>query len=277
MQFTRRKLLAGIGLGAFGAGGFALGRSQPRYTHYTYAATEDHDDRQLRIAWYERYNGAFVESQNGTNDADLNATLDPETDPAYVTDADLVTDVAGPVIAVGNVLPGDEGTLVVGLEAAADASLLEEPLDVWLHTAITDDAESDVNGPEAAAGDATTDDGELDDEVFVEVWRDGSPLGTCNGRKDFDETLEGPVVERASIDEAFGPSSDAGSDTGILAIESLGSGQSRCLALGWEFPLESATNRSQGDSVQFDFVFGAVPAGSASPFSDVTTEDADGN
>ncbi|WP_424017059.1 hypothetical protein ACOZ4N_14400 [Halorientalis pallida] len=266
MQLTRRKLLGTIGIGAVGAGVLG-GRGGPEYTHYTYAATADLDDRRVRVAWYERYNGDFRENQNGTAQASLDATLDPETAPAYVAEATYVTDASGPVISVGDVMPGDEGVLVVGLEAVEDADFVPEPVDVWLRAAVTGDEEHGVNGPESAAGDTTADDGELDEEVLVEVWKDGSPLGTCDGTKQFDEALEGPLVEQAPMREAFGSASAVGSATGLLALTGLDPGESRCVALAWTFPYDAATNRSQGDSATFDVAFGAVPEGGESPFT----------
>ena len=109
--------------------------------------------------------------------------------------------------------------------------------------------------------------GELDEEVFVELWRDGAPLGSCNGQKDFTESLEGSLVARSPIGVAFGTSSDVGDADGQRVLSSVSPGQSRCIAFGWEFPESTATNRSQGDGVEFDLVFGAVPAGGASPFT----------
>jgi hypothetical protein len=266
MQLTRRQLLGTIGIGTLGVGGVLSGREGPEYTHYAYAATADLDDRRVRVAWYERYNGDVLETQAGTAGG-LDETLAPDRAPAYVTEATYVTDATGPVLSVGNVMPGDEGVLVVGLEAADDADFVAEPVDVWLRTAITNDEEAGINGPESAAGDTTADDGELDEELLVEVWKDGSPLGTCDGTKQFDEELEGPLVERAPTKEGFGAGSAAGSTTGLLALTGLDPGASRCLALAWAFPYEAATNRSQGDGVAFDVQFGAVPAGNGSPFT----------
>lgn len=265
MQLTRRELLGAIGLGTLGVGGFALGRDRPQYTYYTYAAHGDVDDHRLRIAWYERYNGQFRESHGGTADEGFDATLDPDTEPAYLAEASFVVDAAGPVVTVGNVLPGDRGTLVVGLEAADDGDFIPEPLDVWLQAAVTGDEERGVNGPEAAAGD-TAATGELDDELRVELWRDGSPLGSCDGEQDFIEDFEAPLVPQAPLSVAFAGSAPAGSDTGLLAIEGLQPGESRCVALAWTFPEATATNRSQGDSVAFDVRFGGVGTGTPSPF-----------
>jgi len=263
MEFTRRELLAGIGGGTLAVGGLSLGRRTPDFTQYTYAAPDDDTaDGAVRVAWYETYNGASVENHAGTGDG-VDATLDPASEPAYVVEATYVTDATGPVVSVGNVLPGDRGTLVVGLEVVDREAA--EPTDVWVRATLTADAENGRNGPELAGGDVTDDDGELDEVAFVELWRDGSPLGTCNGRKEFDEGLEAPVVERATFGEAFGLDADAGDADGVLALEGLAVGALRCVALAWELP-EGTDNRAQGDGLGFDLSFGGVPAGAGSPF-----------
>jgi hypothetical protein len=266
MKLTRRELLLGAGLSALGIAGITTGRSRPQYTHYTYAADGNVADRRIRVAWYERYNGAFQETQNGTNDPGFDSALDPNTAPEYVDDPRHVTDVTGPVLSVGGVMPGDRGSLVVGLDVADDGDFVAEAVDVWLRGSLGADAENGLNGPERAAGDTSAANGELDDEVVVELWRDGSPLGSCNGRKDVTERLDDPIVSAAPLSVAFGESTVVGSATGQRVYEALGPGESRCLALRWSFPVASATNRSQGDSTVFDVQFGAVPAGADSPF-----------
>jgi hypothetical protein len=264
MQITRRELLAGIGLGTLGVGGISLGRGRPQFSYYTYASDGDLDDRRVRVAWYERYNGSFQESHDGATDPGFDAALDPDSPPVYLQEATL-----GPVLTVSGVLPGDDGNLVVGLEVVDSEEFLAEPLDIWVQTRLTADTEGRVNEPEATAGDTSATDGELDEEVFVELWRDGAPLGSCNGRKDFTESLEGPIVARSPMRDAFGTSSDIGDDDGQRVLQSVSPGQSRCVALAWSFPEASATNRSQGDGVSFDLVFAGVPAGAASPFTEV--------
>lgn len=261
MQPTRRQLLAGLGAGSLGLGlGFgwtSLATGRPQFRHYTYAATDGPDARGVRVAWYERYNGVFQEAQAGAADPGLADATDPDTLPAY-------TDAGGPVLTVGNVLPGDEGSLVVGLEVSDGEEPAAEPLDIWLQTRLTSDAENGTNGPERAAGD-TTPDGDLDEELLVELWRDGAPLGSCNGRKDFTEQLEGPIVARSPVRVGLGPASDVGDGDGQRLFRAVAPGESRCVALSWQFPESSATNRSQGDSVGFDLVFAGTSA-SASPF-----------
>jgi hypothetical protein len=266
MQLTRRQLLVGLGTGALGMTGAALTRERPQYTHYTYASDGDLDDRRVRVAWYERYNGVGLESQAGPAEASLAETLDPGTDPTYVNDPTDVTAVNGPIVTVGNVLPSDGGTLVVGLEAVDGGDFIAEPLDVWLRGVVTDDAEGGLNEAEAAVGDRSPDDGELDDQLTVELWRDGSPLGSCDGRREFFEALEAPLVERAPVRTAFGPGSDVGDADGQRVLTGLTPGTSRCFALAWTLPRGSGGNRVQSDGVAFELAFGAVPAGAASPF-----------
>lgn len=264
MEFTRRELLAGFGGGTLAIGGLTLGRRPPRFSRYTYAAPDDDtNDGLLRVAWYETYNGAFVENHAGTTD-DAATTLDPATEPAYVEEATLVTDVSGPVVSVGNVLPGDSGTLVVGLEVVDGDGA--EPLDVWFRGVVTEDAENGLREPEATDGDTTPDDGELDETAFVEVWLDGSPLGSCDGIMDIDESLRAPLVARAPFADAFADDADAGDADGLRVFDDcLQPGALRCVALSWELPAES-DNRMQGDTLGFDFAFAAGPCDGDSPF-----------
>ncbi|MFW5956019.1 MAG: hypothetical protein ACOCQY_01305 [Halorhabdus sp.] len=271
MQLTRRELLAGVGAGALGFGGLRLVAASPEFHYYTYAADGDVDDRRVRVAWYERYNGTVQESQDGTAEPSFDDALDPDTAPAYVEEATYVTDVTGPVITIGNTLPGDEGTFVVGLEVVDDGEFIAEPLDIWLKALITADTENDINGPEEAAGDSTGTDGELDDQVVVELWRDGAPLGSCNGQQDFLETLERPIVARSPLRVAFGAGSNLGDADGQRVLNSIDPGRTRCIALSWAFPESTATNAAQGDSVTFDLAFAGVPVGTASPFTGGST------
>lgn len=267
MQLTRRELLAGIGAGTLGVGGLSLVPSGPEFHYYTYAADGDVDDRRVRVAWHERYNGAFQETHNGTADPGFDAALNPDTAPTYIDEATYVTGVSGPVLSVGNTLPGDKGTLVVGLEVVDDGDFIAEPLDIWLRARITADNENGINGPELAAGDTTATDGELDDQIVVELWRDGAPLGSCNGEKNFLESLESSIVPRSPLSVAFDPTSDVGDADGQRVLQGLDPGNTRCIALSWAFTEGTATNAAQGDGATFDLAFAGVPAEATSPFT----------
>lgn len=266
MKLTRRQLLAGVGLGTVGVGGFGVGRARPPYTHYTYASDGEPDDRRLRVAWFERYNGRLVETHGGDNVTATDA-VDPDSDPAYVENVALVTDTSGPVVSIGNVLPRDVGALVVGIEVADDLGFAPEPVDIWARSTLTS-VENGVNEPELTDGDVSPTDGELADELLVTLWEDDSPVGACNGVVEFDERLSGLIADDVPMREAFGSASALGGPAGTLAAESVFPGNRRCLSLLWSFDEAVATNRSQGDGVAFDLAFAGVPVGSSSPFSE---------
>jgi hypothetical protein len=121
-RITRRKLLASLGIGGAGVATGFIARDGPAYTNFTYAQSPAGDDR-VTVAWYETYNGSLLEHQGGTTDATANDTLDTTQQPLYVPE------VSGPVIRLGNILPGDRGRLAIGLSLAErpDGSGYESP------------------------------------------------------------------------------------------------------------------------------------------------------
>lgn len=262
MELTRRELMAGIGGGSLAVGGLSLRRGTPPFTNYTVAApAEDTNDSLLRIAWYETYNGRFVENHAGSS-ASYDETMDPAPTPAFVREATAGFEER-PVLALDNVLPGDRGTLVVGLDVDEQAT---DPIEVWFRAAVTDDAENGVNEPERTAGDDTPESGELDEAAVVELWMDESPIGSCDGLRNYDEVLRAPLVPRASFASAFGHSTGVASEAGIRLFDAcLDPGTLRCVALSWALP-EDASDRAQGDSLGFDFAFAAGPCDGESPF-----------
>ncbi|MFD1645260.1 hypothetical protein [Haloarchaeobius litoreus] len=239
-QLNRRDLLAGIGAGAVGlatlsgvSGAFG---SSPAYTHYTYAAPNS----LVRVAWFETYNGDVLEVQNGSTVTNGTTVLDPDESPAYVENA------SGPVVTLDNLMPGDEGTLVVGFEA------VDTPAQVRLLPQLAATAENGIVEPEVVAGDTTPTTGELQDALLVEVWRDSSLLGGCDGRRGLgDTTITSGTLQHVS--DEYGPE---GIDIGCLD-----GGESSCLGLAWRFDPVSAD--TQTDSVTFDLVCEAVSCGGA--------------
>lgn len=253
MQFTRRQLLAGLGGATLAGGGIVAARPRsPTFTRYTYAAPDDDtDDSRVRVAWYETYNGAFLEHQDGTGAATFNDTLDPDTAPAYVAEA------TGPVVSLAGVMPGDAGRLVVGLEVVDDQDA--EPTDIYVRGRVTSDLDNTVNEPELVDGDDPNESaGELDDELAVQLWKDGSPYGACNGNPDMGETR----VRDGSLAAAF----DQPLADGELLIENLAPGSTRCVGFRWELP-DTVGNIVQTDSVTFDLEFGATSRGAGNPFA----------
>ncbi|MFW6458897.1 MAG: hypothetical protein ACOCY6_05760 [Halodesulfurarchaeum sp.] len=263
MTLTRRQLLAGLGGATIVFGGTAFARRPPTFSQYTYAATtDDTSDAILRIAWYETRNGAFLENQGGTDD-DEEATLDPDVTPEYLREATERTDVDGPVLSLSNVLPGDYGTLVVGLEVLEEEA--PGPVALWFAGELTESAENGINEPERSAGDITPDVGELDDEATIEVWSDSSVLGSCDGLRTLEESLRAPIVDRDSFSSVFEPDASIVTEGVRVFEDCLDPGTLRCVALGWALP-ESTGDTVQGDSLAFDFHFAAGPCDGDSPF-----------
>lgn len=263
---TRRGVLTalgGVGLAAVAGSGLA-GASHPPFSRYTLAQTTE-GTGSLRVAWYERYNGVRVES-TGNGTADVAETLDPSTDPTYVDDA------PGAVVALGNVLPGDSGTLVVGLQA------IDADLNVWFRPRLTLDAENGQTEPEALEeGLDSSDQGELGSATNVLCWLDNSSIfGACDGDVDpFERRVRNPDDVEAngtfvSVDEAFEAGVRLPFDGGEDCPDALPEGGNRCVGLRWELPADVG-NVVQSDSLEFDLEFVAVSCGDdTNPFAEAS-------
>jgi hypothetical protein len=240
-RFKRRTVLAGLGAGAIGitAGASALtARGSPRYSKYTYAATQE-DREALRVAWYETYNGQRMETQGNDTTANVSETLDPDTQPLYVADA------PGPVIEIGNVLPGDSGTLHVGLEAVAD-----DPVTVTMTGSLDANDENGFSEPEVDAGDVSTV-GELASTIEATLWADRGlrllgDLGACDGVHGTGE----PTIATGSLEAVLGEVS-----TGIELVACLGrDARTYCLGFHWRLP-NGTSNLVQTDGATFTLSF----------------------
>jgi hypothetical protein len=240
-RFRRRTILAGFGAGALaataGLSRFARPGSPP-YTKYTLASTQTNTEA-LRVAWYETYNGGILDTQGPDATANVSDTLDPGTEPLYVDDA------PGPVIEIGNVLPGDAGTLHVGLEAVA-----EDPVTVTMTGSLDANDENDITEPERAAGDVTSV-GELATTIETSIWADTGAnvlggVGACDGTRG--------IGEREIASGTLGGVLD-GLEDGIELVSCLGQeARTYCLGFEWSFP-EPTTNVAQTDGVAFTLSF----------------------
>ena len=253
---TRRKLLAAIGgVGLLAAGPRVVGAMghDPAFTQYTYAQSTGPN---LRVAWYERYNGALAEESNRftagsalTNDSDsFNASGD---DGRFVdvTGPDAVA--AGPVLSIPNAQPGDEGLLLIGLRAeGADAR-------AWLSIEASEFAENSLTEPERTEGDTTTDGGELQHYVDVECWYDTGRFGVggCNGRRDFSEEAVVAAATLAEVSDAL--AGGVPLTFGLVGDPCIDAGTQRCLALRWRID-PSVANVIQSDSARLDIAFAAT-------------------
>lgn len=262
---TRRGVLAalgGVGLAAV-AGPGLVGAARPSFSRYTLAQTAA-GDGSLRVSWYERYNGERVEA-TGDGSADAETTLDPTTTPEYVDDA------PGAVVSLGNVLPGDSGTLVVGLQA------IDADLNVWFRPRLDENSENGQNEPETLAEGVDTDGiGELGDATTIELWLDNSVVfGACDGQLDpFESRVRTPDGDAATgafttVVDAFGDGVRLPFDGGEECPDALPADGNRCVGFHWELP-EEIGNAVQSDELEFTLEFVAVSCGDDSnPFVEV--------
>lgn len=255
--FTRRELLAaigGVGLLAAGPRVASALRRDPAFTQYTYAQTSGPD---LRVAWYERYNGTLVEESNRFSGGDpltnSSESFNESGDAGRfvnVTGSDAVA--AGPVLSIPNAHPGDEGLLLIGLRAE------DAPARVWLSVTAFDFAENSLVEPERADGDTDADDvGELQDFVDVECWYDTGRFGVggCNGDRDFSEEAVVAAGTLAEVSDAL--TDGVALDFGVVGDACIDAGTQRCLALRWRID-PAVTNVIQSDSARLDIAFAAT-------------------
>lgn len=230
---SRRQLLASVG--AVGVVGLGFRRATvtgepPAYTDYTYAMSDDGGPR-LRVAWYSTYNGRLVNATPVEGGSDATAgDGDPTPPEAYVDGYDPET--YGPLVSHANVLPGDSGTVALGLFA--------EEMDARLRL-------------------IPTVDGDLGRVVDLAVWYDTGlfGIGGCAGT---DVVPESPDVETtlAAFGEEYGPGSP--SPDGFPLREGFGDclpeGDRLCLGFAWRID-ESVTNEWQGRGVGFELAVAA--------------------
>jgi hypothetical protein len=294
---TRRQVLAGIGgvcllTAGAGLGQGVLSGGAPPYTRYTYAQPDGQNGNgslpRLQIAWYQTY-----------NDQPLDSPVDEQTEEAFGDRAVYVEDVTGPVISVPDAMPGDSGSLGIGILAE------NAPANVWFAVrAVPADGSDDpvsaftenrIREPEATAGDTTETLGELQNYLDFDLWYDTGVLGNgaeftgaCNGRRDVGEQViaDGRIFETDDTGAFIHPDSQSLADGIKLDDETLVGGngclapnQPRCLGLDWEFSAD-APNLAQTDAVQFEFVFAltecAPNADDINPFTGEMASDAAG-
>ncbi len=280
---TRRQVLAGLGAVGLVAAGPRLvrtARGEPAFSRYTLAQSTN-GGPDLRIAWYETYNGVYQEDSNRFTDGPgLQPTNESFNDSAqagrFVNTVDAIDPGeavdSGAVIGLDNVMPGDEGVVVIGLLAEdADAT-------VWFKLDLLDTPENGLYEPEVATGDATAGaaGGELQDAIDVELWYDNGLTSGCDGVKSGTEALVSGPSTLGSVDGTLAQVATDTVDGVELDFDLLGSGclpagVERCVAFRWSFPEAPDNNQSQTDGVSFSLRFVTVPCGDAiEPFA--TTE-----
>ena len=233
LDITRRDVLAGIGAtGLATVAGLGVGTGDA--VVYPVSAQAESNGFELEVDWRETYNGEVLED---TRASDWTAS--------------------GPVISLGNVVPGDSGTLGFRIGVADGQETSIEPrIGVDLTS-----SENGVNEPERKAGDTPgDDDGELEDVIEAQFWEDEGFLdqemfGGDNAERDGE-----PLI----ADGATGTLDDVASALPTDEPVSLGcldGDETVTVAFAWEFPRElddGDINITQGDGVTFDLQITAV-------------------
>jgi hypothetical protein len=154
------------------------------------------------------------------------------------------------VIQIGNVLPGDSGSLHIGLQAVAD-----DPVTVSMTGSLDANDENGFSEPESAAGDTSPNVGELASNVETTIWDDtGVALGgfgACDGthQRIIDGAIEEPVIESGTLETVLGNLTDR------TIVECLGTNaDTYCIGFDWELP-EGTTNEVQSDGATFTIAF----------------------
>ncbi len=264
-NLSRRRVLLALGTVGLGtvAGSRLTAAGRQPFSRYTLAQSTAGVGT-LRVSWFERYNGEPIEGSGGVA-TDADATLDPARSPAYVGETPSA------VVSLDDVLPGDDGTLVVGLQA------IDADLNVWIRPRIAADAENGQNEPELIAEGVDTDgDGELDDLTNVAYWLDnGVVFGACDGQRGPFEPLLNTAAGTAAtgtlrtVTDDFGDGVRLPFDGAGNCPDALPAGGNRCVGFQWALP-ESVGNVVQSDRLSFDLEFVATACGDdANPFREV--------
>ncbi|WP_281193559.1 hypothetical protein [Halorubrum sp. F4] len=231
---SRRRLLAGVGGGVTAAvAGLALSTGGSRaYTDTIQLQTETIEG--LVVDWRETYNGTVL--------TDTTATPEP----------------SGPAIALGNVLPGDAGSLSIRLRIETDGS---------------DGDGSDGSGAipaiEPTLSFSLGDDVEpspLREFIDAAVWYDTGlfdvdALGSDNAERDPGEGLVHPDASGTlgDVEDALagGVALDASPNTpGASCLDADGA---VTVTFGWSFPPNrEGINAVQGETIEFDLTFDAA-------------------
>lgn len=228
---TRRQLLGTATAGGLLYGGTSLltqvSANKPTHTHYTYAQTEsDGDDSDgsnpsLRIAWRQEYNGALVSE---TPDDAHNGTDNWAESPIEIPDRN------GPAIDESNILPGDNGSLHVGLTPESDDTNETDEVAAWFRPRLTD-----VSG--------------LANVIEVELWYDTgfADIGGCDGENGIGDDSIGSGTLR----EVF-TATDLSNGARLACLEA---DERLCLGFTWSLP-KTVGNDYQGTGVDFALDFG---------------------
>jgi hypothetical protein len=227
LNLTRRKILSAVGAVGAAIGGAGL-ITEPSLT-YAATTTVEVESGTLEVDWRETYNGNVLEDTRSST---------------YTQD--------GAVISLGNVLPGDVGTVSFRLRNPQSANSAVTP---ELSLNLLGTAENGIIDPEAEAGDTTggADEGELQEYLDATLWYDEGLmtfdiLGGDNATREMGESL--------ITSGADGTLADVASAVDDTRLNELSPGEEVTVAFRWEFTDERNIGVTQTDSVTFAFNLG---------------------
>lgn len=228
-RFSRRQLLSGVaGAGGVSIAGFRLmTRGSQQFTDSTRIQLGTSGD--VLLEWREIYNGATVTTPTAPSTSATPGFMD----------------------SLGNVLPGDSGSLTIRIR--------RDPVGDDSETALALTMAMELVGELQSPG--------LQDFIHTSVWYDTGLLGLAsfggrNGARDVGEPLVHPDAQ-GSLNEvatvlADGISLDPAPH--IPRSDCFMTDDAVTITFGWSFPPEQRNvNVVQGDSVAFDFRFDAAP------------------
>lgn len=227
---TRRKLLGSTGAAgivALGFRGSTVTADTPSYTDYTYAQPDGDDGPRLRVAWYSTYNDRVTNLKPTTNGTE-EATGD---EPNDVSGDGYDVETYGPLVAESNVLPGDSGTIALGLFAE------EKDARVTIFPSVS---------------------GSLGEIVDLVLWYDTGlfGIGGCNGT--------GAIPDDPDVELTLAEFGRRYGSNGFRLRNGFGDclseGDRLCLGIAWKID-ESVTNEWQDRSVEFELNVAAESCG----------------
>lgn len=234
-KVTRRKLLGGAGALGFLTVTTGIGRAvlhEP--VEFNQSTTlQVNGELNLRLDWRETYNGEVVEGDGTFGDR-----------------GDYRDGVSGALIDLGNVMPGDRGTVTVSPRPMLDGEPAPGRVYMWFEVGSNPYRENGVVEPEVRAGDTTPGEGELQDHVDASVWYDNGFMeaGGCDGTFSVGESELASGSFAEVISELSGP------EEATVVRDCLGADESVCIGLEWSLP-EGVGNVVQSDSVEFGLGF----------------------
>lgn len=228
-RLTRRRLLAGLSTIGFASGivAFAVDSDE----RVTLAQVGPFD---LQVEWSERVQGSQVESSD-----DFEGDINEDDPPPGIID-------------VSDVKPGDQGTLTTRVELDAvepEAPDQSAAISLFFEEVSGLTSDNSPSEPENAV-DGAVDDGELAENVDVEVWYDAD----CTGDLD---PAELPLVVDDTLDQVIGTQVQIDPSPGDGTTDCFTTGDQVCLSIRWSLDFDAVGNVVQTDSAGFTIGFGA--------------------